>query len=204
MSNLSRTACPRARISFTQFTNTYAPFAILVCLALIAPEATQNLERYRTIFTIWATIILLTPALCCFVFSDITRAAYNYWHLLWTFSFLAYMLHFYWAVFIVFQGIRGTFVGQGNLIAGTNFLLTAWWGIDVVLSWLLTSYDRWLRVERLGAHVFVFTVFAITTLLLRPTPVTKALGMILVIGVAVSLAIRLAWGKRLRFRERQL
>jgi hypothetical protein len=114
------------------------------------------------------------------------------------------MLHFYWAVLIVFQGIRGTFVGQGNLIAGTNFLLTAWWGIDVVLSWLLTSYDRWLRVERLGAHVFVFTVFAITTLLLRPTPVTKALGMILVIGVAVSLAIRLAWGKRLRFRERQL
>lgn len=177
------------RISFNQFTNTYLPFALLIALALLVPETTQNLERYRTIFTIWATILLLIPALCLYLFSEASDAAYNYWHLFWTFSYLAFLFHFYWAVFVIFRGIHGTFMGQGNLIAGTNFLLTTWWGMDVALSWLVASRPTWIRWERAGAHFFVFLVFSTTTLALRPTPITKVLGSILSISVAVSFVI---------------
>jgi hypothetical protein len=182
----------QSAISLTQFTNVYVPFAVLIVLALLMPETTTNFDRYRTIYTIWAAILLLIPALCFYIFSDASRALYNYWHLFWTFSYVAFLFHFYWAVFIIFKGIHGTFVGQGSLIAGMNFLLTAWWGADVVLSWLVSSSPTWLRLERAGAHLFVFAVFSITTLVLRPTPVTKALGLALTIAVAASLVIRLA------------
>ena len=177
------------RISFTQFTNTYVPFALLIALALLVPETTQNLDRYRTIFTIWATILLLIPALCLYLFSEASDVAYNYWHLFWTFSYLAFLFHFYWAVFVIFKGVHGTFMGQGNLIAGTNFLLTAWWGTDVVLSWWVASRPTWMRWERASAHLFVFLVFSTTTLALRPTPITKVLGSILSISVAVAFVI---------------
>lgn len=177
------------RISLTQFTNTYVPFALLIVVALVLPETTPNPDRSRTIFTIWATIVLLIPALCLYPFSGASDAAYNYWHLLWTSSYLAFLFHFYWAVFVIFKGVHGTFEGQGNLIAATNFLLTAWWGTDVVLSWFVSSCPAWLRWERAGIHLFVFLIFSVTTLVLRPTPVTKLLGLGLTIAVAASFAI---------------
>lgn len=176
-------------ISLTQFTNAYVPFALLIVLALLLPETTQNLDRYRTIFTIWATILLLTPALCLYLFSDVSDSTYNYWHLFWTFSYLAFLFHFVWAVFVIFKGVQATFIGQGNWIAGTNFLLTLWWGTDVMLSWLITPCPLWVRWERAGAHLFVFLVFSITTLVLRPTPITKVLGIMLTIAVGVSFVI---------------
>jgi hypothetical protein len=176
-------------ISLTQFTNTYVPFALLIVVALLVPETTPNLDRYRTIFTIWATIVLLIPALCLYVFSDASSAVYNYWHLFWTFSYLAFLFHFYWAVFVIFKGIHGTLLGQGNLLSGINFLLTAWWGMDVVLSWVVPSCPTWLRWERAGAHLFVFLTFSVTTLVLRPTSITKVLGLGLTIAVAASFAI---------------
>jgi hypothetical protein len=176
-------------ISLTQFTNTYVPFALLIVVALVLPETTPNPDRYRTIFTIWATIVLLIPALCLYAFSDVSDGIHNYWHLFWTFSYLAFLFHFYWAVFVIFKGVHGTFVGQGNLIAATNFFLTAWWGTDVMLSWFVPSGPTWLRWERAGAHVFVFLIFAFTTLVLRPTAITKVLGLGLTVAVAFSFAI---------------
>jgi hypothetical protein len=176
-------------ISLTQFTNAYVPFALLIVLALLLPETTPNLDRYRTIFTIWATTVLLIPALCLYPFSDGSDAVHNYWHLLWTFSYLAFLFHFYWAVFVIFKGVQGTFVGQGPLIATINFVLTAWWGTDIALSWFVASCPTWVRWERAGAHLFVFLIFSVTTLVLRPTPVTRVLGLGLTIAVAASFAI---------------
>ena len=46
---------------------------------------------------------------------------YNYWHLFWTFSYVAFLFHFYWAVFVIFKGVHGTFAGQGNLIGQGQF-----------------------------------------------------------------------------------
>jgi hypothetical protein len=179
----------RTRINIAQFTCTYIPFALAVTIALLAPELTTNLNRYRTIYTIWATTVLLMPTLSLWIFSASGPIAFNCWHLLWTFTYGAFLLHFYWAVFVIFGGIPETFAGMGALIAGMNFFLTAWWGFDVLLSWIAPPWIRWIRIERAGAHLFVFAIFVLTTLVLRPTPVTKVLGILLVTITALSLLV---------------
>ena len=46
---------------------------------------------YRVIFTIWAAILLLTPALCFHVFSR-ADAPNTYWRAFWTFAYLAFLI----------------------------------------------------------------------------------------------------------------
>jgi hypothetical protein len=180
---------PRFQISLGQFVLVYTVFALLISAALLAPEMSPNPDRYRTIYTIWSTFILLAPAFCLYLFSSLNNAIRGYWRLFWTFSYLAYLFHFYWAVFVIFGGIAETFTGQGPLIASVNFVLTLWWGIDVVLSWTITNEPTWLRIERALVHVFVLLVFVITALLLRPKPITKFLGMLTLVSVGFSLLI---------------
>src|SRR5271156_3509645 len=43
------------------------------------------------IFAIWATVVLLTPALCFHIFSRSTGAN-TYWRAFWTFAFLAFLV----------------------------------------------------------------------------------------------------------------
>ena len=178
-------------ITLIRFSLAYIPWAILVSAALLAPELSQNLDRYRTIYTIWATTVLLIPALCFSVFARDSEEARSYWLLLWTFSYFAFLFHFYWAVFIIFKGPRGVFEGQGPLFASANFLLTAWWGLDVFLAWIRIRPALWLRVERIGAHLFVFVVFSVTLLLLRGSIVTRALGGLLTVSVIGTILLRL-------------
>lgn len=184
------------RITLGQFSHAYAIFGLLIAAALLAPEVTLNLDRFRTIYTIWATIVLLIPAFCFAVFSNVGPTPYNYWRLFWTFSYVAYLFHFYWAVFVIFKGFSGTVAGQGALISGVNFVLTAWWGLDVVLLWLGPGKAKWVRVEQTLARLFVFLIFGLTTLVLRPTIITKALGVTLVTAVALSLIARVFLSER--------
>src|SRR5580700_11430231 len=59
--------------------------------------AAHTAAYYRVIFSIWATIFLLTPALCFHIFSFST-AADTYWRALCTAASLAFLVHIYWAV----------------------------------------------------------------------------------------------------------
>jgi hypothetical protein len=76
-------------------------------------------------------------------------------------------------------------------IAATNFLLTGWWTLDVLVAWLAPPEKTWVRVERAAAHAFVFLVFVVTELFLRPTAV-RYVAIALVAGVAVCLLVRLS------------
>ena len=58
--------------------------------------AAHTAAYYRVIFSIWATIFLLTPALCFHIFSHST-AANTYWRALWTAAYLAFLAHIWWA-----------------------------------------------------------------------------------------------------------
>ncbi|HMG78374.1 MAG TPA: hypothetical protein VK591_06810, partial [Xanthobacteraceae bacterium] len=123
---------------------------------------------YRVIFSIWATIFLLTPALCFHVFSRSTGSN-TYWRALWTAAFLAFLVHIWWAVqgvcggdvHVVFHSQVATPAFPECLIEHPrpDFFLAAWWGLDVVLAWLVTDNIKWLRAERGAVHMLAFTMF---------------------------------------------
>ena len=100
----------RARFWFV-----FALFLVLMALAHGAAElqarlkagAGLSVDHYRVIFTIWATTLLLTAALCFHVFSR-SDAPNSYWRAFWTFGYLALLTHLYWAVFGTCHGNFGT------------------------------------------------------------------------------------------------
>jgi hypothetical protein len=182
------------RMTFGRWANAFIPSAALALAALVVPEVVPlNVDHARTLYTIRAATLLVTPALCLFLFRDRAPEIDSYWLLFWTFSYLAYLVHFYWAVWVIFNGdIPLVFRTMGWKIAGPNFVLTAWWGFDVLASWiawLLRADPRWLRIERWGAHVFTFAVFAVTMLVLK-SGFVRPLGYALVAAVGICFV---AW-----------
>src|ERR1044071_477762 len=65
-------------------------------------QEAQRLHLHRTFFTAWAALILVTPALCTFIFRRSSESAARYWLAFWTVSFIAFLVHFYWAVSVMF------------------------------------------------------------------------------------------------------
>ena len=120
-------ASPPADITLPQFTAVFVAFGVLAVLALLWPELTQALDLNRTKATIWATTLLLIPALVLYPFHTLSARIANLAHLFWTFAYLMFLLHAYWAVFVIFDGVADTFRQMGPLIASVNFLLLAWW-----------------------------------------------------------------------------
>src|SRR5262249_37215365 len=155
------------------------------------PAGTSLLALNRAVLTIWLSTVLLIPAICLYVLPARSAAQANYARLFWTFSYLAYMVHFYYAAFVIFGGVEGTFEQMRHPIAAMNFLLTAWWTLDVLIAWLAPRDRNWVRLERAAAHVFIFLVYVITDLFLRPTFV-RYLGIVLVVSVLLCLLVRLA------------
>jgi hypothetical protein len=212
----------RQRITLAQLTLTFVPFGLLLAAALLLPEVlvpggtppfhwledaiglnepqlrpvpagTSLLALNRAILTIWLSTALLIPAVCLYVLPARSAAQANYARLFWTFSYLAYLVHFYYAAFVIFGGVAGTFEHMRQPIAATNFLLTAWWTLDVLIAWLAPPERPWVRRERAAAHAFIFLVYVITDLFLRPTFV-RYLGILLLVSVLLCLLVRLASG----------
>lgn len=119
--------------------------------------AAHTAAYYRVIFAAWVTIVLLTPALCFHIFSFST-AANTYWRALWTAAYVAFLFHIYWATWgvcggdlhVVLHSQVATPAFPECLIEHPrpDFFLAAWWGLDVVLAWLITDNLKWLRAER--------------------------------------------------------
>jgi hypothetical protein len=186
-------ASPPADITLPQFTAAFVAFGLLAVLALLWPELTQALDLNRTKATIWATTLLLIPALVLYPFHTLSARIANLAHLFWTFAYLMFLLHAYWAVFVIFDGVADTFRQMGPLIASVNFLLLAWWGLDVLLLWTARSQTPRAARFQWATRVFTFLVFAITLIALRGGSV-RALGIVFAALVVVALAVRL-WAR---------
>jgi hypothetical protein len=186
-------ASPPADITLPQFTAAFVAFGLLAVLALLWPEFTQALDLNRTKATIWATTLLLIPALVLYPFHTLSARIANLAHLFWTFAYLMFLLHAYWAVFVIFDGVADTFRQMGPLIASVNFLLLAWWGLDVLLLWTARSQTPRAARFQWATRVFTFLVFAITLIALRGGSV-RALGIVFAALVVVALAVRL-WAR---------
>ncbi|MBZ9938947.1 hypothetical protein LB518_21805 [Mesorhizobium sp. BR1-1-16] len=181
---------PPADITLPQFTLVFVIFGVLAIFALLWPETTQqDLALGRTRATIWVTSVMLIPAFVLFPYRTLSPGVANLAHLFWTFAYLLFLIHAYWAVFIIFGGVGNTFRQMGALIAGVNFLLVLWWGLDVILLWTMQATSPAAARFQIATRTFTFLVFAITLIVLRGGPV-RTLGIALTVATVLAVVIR--------------
>jgi hypothetical protein len=160
----------------------------------------HTVDYYRVIFTLWAAVILVTPALCFHIFSR-SEAPNTYWRAFWTFAYLALAVHIYWAV-------SGTCAGDWNLVfhsklasaahpecvvehPGPDFFLATWWGLDVLLAWVVSDNIKLIRALRGALHVLAFAmVFGATVLASKAGITAHVLGSVMALTVLSCLVIR--------------
>lgn len=173
------------RIGLTEFTLAFVPFGLLLGAALLAAETTMDLGFYRTVYTIWATAALVTPALCAFALPGESAVRRAVWLLFWSFAFIAYLVHLGYAVFSVYHGsVREFLAGQGVFASVNNVIFTLWWGVDLFLAWFHRSAAPWVQKQRIAAHVYIGGTFFASTVILKH-------GFVNVIGIAMTAAILL-------------
>jgi hypothetical protein len=177
-----------------QVTATFVPFGLLLIAALMAAETALDLPFQRMIYSIWATMVLLIPALCLYILPTRTPARTNYWLLFWTFAYLLYLVHFYYAVIVHYHAsIPEVFREQGVRIAGSNFLDTLWWGFDVLLAWTVTRDVKWIRIERMLLNIYLPVTFFVASVVIFKGFV-NVLGYAMTAGVVICLIVRIrAW-----------
>jgi hypothetical protein len=145
----------------------------------------------RAIFAIWLSTFLMIPAVCLYILRGESEVLRRYALLWWTFSDLAYLVHFYYTAFVIFGGIDGTFETMRPWVAATNFFLTGWWTLDVLIAWFASPDWVWVRWERRLALSFIVLVFVVTELFLRPTMI-RYLGAALAALVILCVLIRVS------------
>jgi len=195
-------------ITLTQFTATFVPFALLLSAALMAPEAPQILDNhrayyniellvyYRTIFSIWLTMVFFIAAEVLFFWPGDSPARRNYWLLCWTFGFLAFAVHFYYTIGIIFHGsLREVYAKQGVVIATSNLVDFAWWGFDLVLAWFVTTEAKWIRVQRILAHIYIPLTFFVSAVVIKRGFV-RGLGILMTVAILGTLAVRFVRRRR--------
>jgi hypothetical protein len=177
-------------ITLTEFSIAWVSFAVLLGAALLAPEQSMELGFYRTVYTIWATTALVTPALCAFALPGESPRKQSIWLLFWTFSFMAYLVHVLYASLSVYQGSFHEFLaGQGLFAAVNNIIFTAWWALDVFLAWFYRKQARWVQIERVVGHIYIGLTFAISTVILKHGFI-NVLGGVLTASVLICLMVR--------------
>lgn len=176
--------------TLTRFANTFVPWALMLTAALIVPEALPDIAHYRAVFTIWVTMAFLIPALCLFFLPGDSEAKSNYWLWCWSFGFLAMVSHFYFTIAVIFHGsLHEVYATQGPVIATSNFVDLGWWAFDLILAWLVVSDVRWIRYERIGAHLYIPLTFFISAVIIKHGFV-RGLGIVMTIALLISLVLR--------------
>jgi hypothetical protein len=155
------------------------------------PPGTPQLPLLRLVLTIWLSTLLMIPAVSLYVLRGRSAERARVARLFWTFSYAAYLVHFYYAAFVVFGGVEGTFAHMRHWVAAVNFFLTGWWTLDVLVAWLGDPARTWVRLERTLAQGFIVVVYVATDLFLRPTFV-RFFGVALAVAVVWCLLVRLA------------
>jgi hypothetical protein len=155
----------------------------------------QRLDLHRTFFTAWAALILVTPALGAFWFRRSSPAAARYWLAFWTVSFIAFLVHFYWSVFIMFGADWGRIfdkVENGRRVTLPVFdtVFTVWWGVDVLLAWLKTYENGFIRIQRVLVHLSAFILFLFGAAIEGEVDASRALGIAMGVAVFTSVVIR--------------
>lgn len=159
-------------------------------------SVSQRQDLHITFFTIWASLLLATPALSLFPSMRRSAGAHQWWRIFWTSSLLLFAVHFYWATVVIFGNDWQRILHTPRVSAprlDTFFAL--WWVLDVALAWTLRSGAWWLRAQRAGVHLLAFLLFFMGAAREGELAVSRALGWSMVVVVLAGIA---AWGSKLR------
>ena len=153
-------------------------------------EESHRLELHRTFFTAWVALILATPALCAFWFRSSSERAAHYWLTFWSVSYVAFMIHLYWAIVIFFDADWGRIFNTPRVSAALpDIVLAVWWGADVILGWLNLPETVLLRIQRIGVHLLAFILFFAGSALQGELPLSRALGFLMGGAVLISFVL---------------
>ena len=217
-----RPARPARARRYPAFVNVFVPFALLLAAGNLFAEAGMNpvpelLGADRTLaehltgnptfakvmYSIWLTLVFAIPAVGLFLAYDLRTApppVYRYWQLFWTFGFVAYAIHAYYATAAWFGWDFAQIIDRQSLpVVVTNYAVLLLWGVDVAVSLVggqgaggVTFYRfQWLThllfVVAAVVAAVVFYFFGTTP----KTVLSLLLGVVLAICVASFGAYRL-------------
>jgi len=205
-----RSEASEARVTLAQWAWTFVPFGLGLVAAMLLAELTQDLRLFRTVYAVRVSMLLAIPALVLFPFRDRSPAVKNYWRLFWTFSLLAYAVHFAYAWFGVFGGQVETSrlhpelfhvaqgatpfdlirAHQGDLIAFSNLVLTGLWLLDVALAWLARGSRGFVAFFHALTWLYVLVSFAVASVLFYKNMTSYAIGWVMVAATALALIVR--------------
>jgi hypothetical protein len=148
---------------------------------------TKRLDLHRTFFLAWAAV-LVTPALCTFLFVRSSGRAAQWWLAFWTASLLAFLVHFYWAVVVIFDNDWTRIFHTTRVSAALpDVIFVIWWTLDVLLAWVVWRDGLPIRIERALVHALAFILFFAGSALEGEIFWSHAVGYTL--GIAMVLAI---------------
>ena len=174
-----------------QITATFVPFGLGLIAAMMGAETALDLPYQRMIYSVWVAQALLIPALFLYWQPNRSLECRNLWLLFWTFAYVAYLAHFYYAVVVHYHGsIAEVWQQQGAKIAGSNFLDTLWWGLDVILAWAVQRDIKWIRIERMLLHIYLPLTFFVASVVIFKGFV-NVLGYTMTVAILLALAVRI-------------
>jgi hypothetical protein len=148
----------------------------------------QRPDLHRTFFTIWVSLVLVMPALALVFFRRRSALAGEYWLAFWTAALLAFAVHFYWAVVVIFGNDWSRILNTARVSAPRlDTLFAVWWVLDVLIAWTLRCESAWVRAQRAGVHLLAFVLFFMGAAREGELPASRALGGAL--GVVTLLAL---------------
>ena len=163
-------------------------------VADMRPE--QRTDLHATFFTVWAAIALVTPALCLFPFARRSADAGRYWLAFWTVSLLAFAIHFYWAVVLIFGNDWSRILNTPRVSAPRlDTVFFVWWVADVLLAWFWRSDALWLRAQRVGVHLLAFILFFMGAAREGELLLSRVIGYSMAAAVLAAVLLWL-WGLR--------
>ena len=157
-------------------------------------------DLHVTFFTIWASLLLASPALALFPSIFRSASAYRWWRLFWTASLLVFSVHFYWAAVFIFDNDWQRILHTPRVSAPRlDTVFALWWAMDVALVWTLRSDSWWLRGQRIGVHLLAFVLFFMGAAKEGELAASRALGWSMAVVVAAGLIYwRLQARRRIR------
>lgn len=152
---------------------------------------TQRQDLHFTFFTIWAALLLALPALVLFSWRRRSLVAARWWLAFWTAALVVFLVHFCWAVWVIFSGDWSRILNTTRVSAPIlDTVFAVWWCVDVLTALLWRSESAWVRVQRLLVHVLAFVLFFMGAAREGELVLSRLLGWGLALAVVAALASR--------------